>query len=77
VKKVVHAYSGGLDTFVILRWLQGTCRCEVVTFTADLGQGGHLLRARLQHQGHPALGANGSSARALASSNETIARPAH
>ena len=39
VKKVVLAYSGGLDTSVILRWLQETYRCEVVTFTADLGQG--------------------------------------
>ncbi len=38
VKKVVLAYSGGLDTSVILRWLQTTYRCEVVTFTADLGQ---------------------------------------
>ncbi len=38
VKKVVLAYSGGLDTSVILRWLQSTYRCEVVTFTADLGQ---------------------------------------
>ena len=37
VKKVVLAYSGGLDTSVILRWLQETYRCEVVTFTADLG----------------------------------------
>ena len=39
VKKVVLAYSGGLDTSVILRWLQTTYGCEVVTFTADLGQG--------------------------------------
>lgn len=39
VKKVVLAYSGGLDTSVILKWLQDTYRCEVVTFTADLGQG--------------------------------------
>ncbi len=38
IKKVVLAYSGGLDTSVILRWLQTTYRCEVVTFTADLGQ---------------------------------------
>src|ERR1700720_3781557 len=42
VKKVVLAYSGGLDTSVILRWLQTTYRCEVVTFTADLGQGEEL-----------------------------------
>ena len=46
VKKVVLAYSGGLDTSVILRWLQETYRCEVVTFTADLGQGGELEPAR-------------------------------
>ena len=39
VKKVVLAYSGGLDTSVILKWLQDTYQCEVVTFTADLGQG--------------------------------------
>src|SRR5450432_4083956 len=46
VKKVVLAYSGGLDTSVILRWLQATYRCEVVTFTADLGQGEELGPAR-------------------------------
>ena len=46
VKKVVLAYSGGLDTSVILRWLQITYRCEVVTFTADLGQGEELEPAR-------------------------------
>ena len=46
VKKVVLAYSGGLDTSVVLRWLQETYRCEVVTFTADLGQGEELEPAR-------------------------------
>ncbi|HTT80103.1 MAG TPA: argininosuccinate synthase, partial [Stellaceae bacterium] len=46
VRKVVLAYSGGLDTSVILRWLQETYRCEVVTFTADLGQGEELEPAR-------------------------------
>jgi argininosuccinate synthase len=46
VKKVVLAYSGGLDTSVILKWLQTTYRCEVVTFTADLGQGEELEPAR-------------------------------
>ncbi|MBV8616211.1 MAG: argininosuccinate synthase [Acetobacteraceae bacterium] len=46
VRKVVLAYSGGLDTSVILRWLQATYRCEVVTFTADLGQGEELEPAR-------------------------------
>ena len=46
VRKVVLAYSGGLDTSVILRWLQDTYRCEVVTFTADLGQGEELEPAR-------------------------------
>jgi argininosuccinate synthase len=46
VKKVVLAYSGGLDTSVILRWLQTNYRCEVVTFTADLGQGEELEPAR-------------------------------
>ena len=46
VKKVVLAYSGGLDTSVILRWLQTTYGCEVITFTADLGQGEELEPAR-------------------------------
>ncbi|HJU19885.1 MAG TPA: argininosuccinate synthase [Stellaceae bacterium] len=46
VKKVVLAYSGGLDTSVILRWLKETYRCEVVAFTADLGQGEELEAAR-------------------------------
>ncbi len=46
VNKVVLAYSGGLDTSVILKWLQITYRCEVVTFTADLGQGQELEPAR-------------------------------
>jgi argininosuccinate synthase len=46
VKKVVLAYSGGLDTSVILKWLQTTYKCEVVTFTADLGQGEELEPAR-------------------------------
>jgi argininosuccinate synthase len=50
VKKVVLAYSGGLDTSVILRWLQVTYRCEVVTFTADLGQGEELGPARQKAQ---------------------------
>jgi argininosuccinate synthase len=46
VNKVVLAYSGGLDTSVILKWLQDTYGCEVVTFTADLGQGEELEPAR-------------------------------
>lgn len=46
IKKVVLAYSGGLDTSIILRWLQDTYACEVVTFTADLGQGEELEPAR-------------------------------
>ena len=45
-KKVVLAYSGGLDTSIILKWLQTEYRCEVVTFTADLGQGEELEPAR-------------------------------
>lgn len=48
VKKVVLAYSGGLDTSVILKWLQDTYQAEVVTFTADLGQGEELEPARLK-----------------------------
>ena len=50
VKKIVLAYSGGLDTSVILRWLQTTYQCEVVTFTADLGQGEELEPARQKAQ---------------------------
>ena len=45
-KKVVLAYSGGLDTSIILKWLQTEYGCEVVTFTADLGQGEELEPAR-------------------------------
>ncbi len=55
VKKVVLAYSGGLDTSVILRWLQEVYDCEVVTFTADLGQGEELEPARRKAE---ALGAS-------------------
>ena len=46
VKKVVLAYSGGLDTSIILKWLQTELGAEVVTFTADLGQGEELEPAR-------------------------------
>ena len=46
VKKVVLAYSGGLDTSVILKWLQDEYNCEVVTFTADIGQGDEVELAR-------------------------------
>ncbi|MBD3671109.1 MAG: argininosuccinate synthase, partial [Gammaproteobacteria bacterium] len=46
VKKVVLAYSGGLDTSIILRWLQDEYNCEVVTFTADIGQGEEVEPAR-------------------------------
>jgi argininosuccinate synthase len=50
VKKVVLAYSGGLDTSIILRWLQEQYGCEVVTFTADIGQGEELEPARKKAQ---------------------------
>jgi argininosuccinate synthase len=50
IKKVVLAYSGGLDTSVILKWLQEEYGCEVVTFTADLGQGEELEPARKKAQ---------------------------
>ncbi len=50
VNKVVLAYSGGLDTSVILKWLQDKYRCEVVTFTADIGQGEELEPARAKAQ---------------------------
>lgn len=55
VKRVVLAYSGGLDTSVILQWLKDTYECEVVTFTADLGQGGEIepARAKAQQMGVP------------------------
>src|SRR5690606_9486172 len=46
IKKVVLAYSGGLDTSIILKWLQTEYGAEVITFTADLGQGGELEPAR-------------------------------
>ncbi len=55
IKKVVLAYSGGLDTSVIVKWLQETYNCEVVTFTADLGQGEEVEPARAKAQ---ALGVN-------------------
>lgn len=50
IDKVVLAYSGGLDTSVIVRWLQDTHNCEVVTFTADIGQGEELAPARAKAQ---------------------------
>ena len=50
VKKVVLAFSGGLDTSVILRWLQETYACEVVTFTAGLGQAQELEPSRAKAQ---------------------------
>jgi argininosuccinate synthase len=50
VKKVALAYSGGLDTSVILKWLQDTYQCEVVTFTADIGQGEELDAVRPKAQ---------------------------
>jgi argininosuccinate synthase len=46
IKKAVLAYSGGLDTSIILKWLQDEYECEVVTFTADLGQGEEVEPAR-------------------------------
>ena len=50
INKVVLAYSGGLDTSVILKWLQDVYACEVVTFTADLGQGEEVEPARAKAQ---------------------------
>ena len=50
IKRVVLAYSGGLDTSIILKWLQTTYDCEVITFTADLGQGEELEPARRKAQ---------------------------
>ena len=48
-KKVVLAYSGGLDTSIILKWLQTEYGCEVITFTADLGQGGAARHQAGEH----------------------------
>ena len=50
IKKVVLAYSGGLDTAVIAKWLQDVYDCEVVTFTADIGQGEEVEPARAKAQ---------------------------
>ena len=50
INKVVLAYSGGLDTSVILKWLQDVYECEVVTFTADIGQGEEVEPARAKAQ---------------------------
>ena len=58
IRKVVLAYSGGLDTSIILKWLQEVYRCEVVTFTADIGQGAGELepaRAKAQQMGAAAM----------------------
>ncbi len=52
INKVVLAYSGGLDTSVILKWLEEKYDCEVVTFTADLGQGAELEEAKLKAESH-------------------------
>ena len=49
IKKVVLAYSGGLDTSVILKWLGDNYNCEVVTFTADIGQGEDVSPQGLRH----------------------------
>ena len=50
IKKVVLAYSGGLDTSVILKWLKEKYNCEVITFTADIGQGEEVEPARKKAQ---------------------------
>ena len=55
INKVVLAYSGGLDTSVIVKWLQEKYKCEVVTFTADIGQGEEVEPARAKAK---ALGVN-------------------
>ena len=57
INKVVLAYSGGLDTSVIVKWLQDTYQCEVVTYTADLGQGKEVEPARAKAE---ALGVKGN-----------------
>ena len=52
IKKVVLAYSGGLDTSVILKWLKEKYNCEVITFTADIGQGEEVEPARQKAKQH-------------------------
>ena len=52
IKKVVLAYSGGLDTSVILKWLKEKYHCEVITFTADIGQGEEVEPARQKAKQH-------------------------
>ncbi len=56
ISKIVLAYSGGLDTSIILKWLQETRGCEVYTFTADIGQGGEVEAAREKARGLAAAG---------------------
>ena len=58
IKRVVLAYSGGLDTSVIAKWLEVERGCEVVTFTADLGQGEEIEPARAKAR---AMGLNGKA----------------
>ena len=70
VKKVVLAYSGGLDTSIILKWVQETYGCEVVTFTANLGQGEELAPARKKAE---MLGIRGSIFGLLARGRELLA----
>ena len=48
VRRVVLAYSGGLDTSVILKWLKESYNCEIITFTADIGQGEEIERVRIK-----------------------------
>ena len=50
IKKVVLAYSGGLDTSIIVKWLQDNYNCEVITFTADLGQKGEIEPAKKEQK---------------------------
>ena len=57
IKKIVLAYSGGLDTSVILKWLKDNYHCEVVTFTADIGQGEEVDPVRKESK---AIGCKGN-----------------
>ena len=52
IKKVVLAYSGGLDTSIIVKWLQDNYKCEVITYTADLGQKGEIESAKKRAKEH-------------------------
>ena len=70
IKKVVLAYSGGLDTSVILKWLQETYGCEVIAFCADLGQGEDLQAIKVKAQ--PAISRAASARTVISRAQSTV-----